>query len=57
MKTENRHTDDGVFDTFPILQNLFEDHTNVAEHFLQISEDFERLTKTFQDNSKIDLYH
>ena len=29
-----RQTDDGVFDDFlKILQNLLEDHTNVAEHF------------------------
>ena len=47
-----------TFRRFPqILQNLFESHTNVAEHifrkFFKITEDFQRLPKTFEEYLKM----
>ena len=36
-----------------IFQNLFESRTNVAEHFPNISENYRRLPKTFEEDLKI----
>ena len=36
-----------------ILENLFEGHKNVAEHFLKISEDFRRLPKIFEEDPRM----
>ena len=53
----HRHTDGSVFDDFlkisnhfpKILQNLSKGHTNIAEHFLKISEDTRRFPKIAED--------
>ena len=54
------HTDDGGFDDFPkisdhfpkILQNLSEGHAR-CQRFPKLSEDFQRLPKTFEEDPKI----
>ena len=47
-----------TFQRFPkILQNLFKGHMSIAEHFLKISEDCHRLTKTFEEDQKMFWSH